>query len=199
MVTTKSVWAYRRHSSCVSNLIYTPFSFPLSEHILWEQFAVAEWFKLYLLRSDAIFFSLCQQIGQCIYKYRQAVENNHSLKKKKEKACKSYKNLSVNVWHLKSNFEHNRCHSRSYSSVMLTEARASTAQLGYCSGDGNIRFMNVCMNSGNRPSTMLCLTERIRLNCKEKYSHLYCWSFRKQNRITDLFWIIEVSGTCAYL
>lgn len=51
---------------------------------------------------------------------------------------------------------------------MLTEARASTAQLGYWSGQGNIRFMNVCMNSGNLFSTMLCLTERIRVSCEDK-------------------------------
>lgn len=52
---------------------------------------------------------------------------------------------------------------------MLTEVRASTAQLGYWSGEGNIRFMNVCMNSGNLFSTMLCLTERIRVSCEDKH------------------------------
>lgn len=67
----------------------------------------------------------------------------------------------------------NRAPFRPYSSVMLTEARASTAQLGYWSGEGNIRFMNVCMNSGNLFSTMLCLTERIRVSCEDTHlSHI---------------------------
>lgn len=63
-----------------------------------------------------------------------------------------------------------RCPSLFYSSVTLTEAKASTAQLGYWSREGNIRLMNVRMNSGKRPSTMLCLTERIRVSCGEKRS-----------------------------
>ncbi|TNN70361.1 hypothetical protein EYF80_019387 [Liparis tanakae] len=46
--------------------------------------------------------------------------------------------------------------------VTLTEASASTAQPGYWSREGNSRFMNVRINSGKQPSTMLCLTERIK-------------------------------------
>lgn len=50
------------------------------------------------------------------------------------------------------------------SSVMWTDARASTAQLGYWELEGNILFMKAFTNSGNRPSTILCLTDRIRLS-----------------------------------
>lgn len=52
------------------------------------------------------------------------------------------------------------------SSVTLTEASASTAQLGYWSAEGNCLFINVRMNSGKRPSMMLCLTDRMRVSCK---------------------------------
>lgn len=69
--------------------------------------------------------------------------------------------------------------SRYYSKVTLTEAKASTAQPGYWSREGNIRFMNVRINSGKQPSTMLCLTDRIRVSCKE--NSLMNW---KNNVIT---------------
>lgn len=52
--------------------------------------------------------------------------------------------------------------------MTLTEASASTAQLGYWSAQGNRRFMKVLMKSGNRPWMMLCLTDRMRVSCSPK-------------------------------
>lgn len=83
---------------------------------------------------------------------------------------------------------------RFYSSVTLTEAKASTAQLGYWSREGNIRFMNARMKSGKRPSTMLCLTERIRVSCKE--NHLM--NGKKKN-VINIDLLQEAASSCAPL
>ena len=47
---------------------------------------------------------------------------------------------------------------------MLTDAKASTAQVGYWARSGYILFMKARTNSGNWPSTILCLTDRIRVS-----------------------------------
>ena len=56
---------------------------------------------------------------------------------------------------------------------MLTEARASTAQLGYWSLDGNIFLMKFFTKSGNRPSIMLCLAESIRVSYERRHSVMH--------------------------